>query len=156
MNLVKLNSIFNVDRGSRSKQHFNKMEECDRYHEDSVPYISRKGVDNGQKAYVIKSKDINPAEGNCLTVAVSGSVLSTHYQPGEFYNGQDLFILRPVRSMSVEEFFYYAMCIEKNRFKYNYGRQANATLHEIMIPDRMDSLFNDIYSDTINKFKNIV
>lgn len=37
--------------------------------------------------------------------------------------------------MSLNEKLYYCMCIQSNAYKYSYGRQANKTLKDIVIPD---------------------
>jgi hypothetical protein len=70
-----------------------------------------------------------------LTVAGGGSVLETFLQSEPFYSGRDLYYLRPKVSMTVEQKLFFCMCIRANRFRYNYGRQANKTLREILIPD---------------------
>jgi hypothetical protein len=37
--------------------------------------------------------------------------------------------------MSVEQKLFFCMCIRANKFRFNYGRQANKTLRELLIPD---------------------
>lgn len=37
--------------------------------------------------------------------------------------------------MSVEQKLFFCMCIRSNKFRFNYGRQANKTLRELLIPD---------------------
>jgi hypothetical protein len=37
--------------------------------------------------------------------------------------------------MSVEQKLFFCMCIRANKFRFNYGRQANKTLRELPIPD---------------------
>lgn len=51
-----------------------------------------------------------------------------------------------------EELLFYSYCIRKNKYRYNYGRQANKTLKDILIPEKMpDGLGNFL----IEKFDNI-
>jgi hypothetical protein len=37
--------------------------------------------------------------------------------------------------MSLSEKFWWAICIRANRYRYNYGRQANRTLADLILPD---------------------
>jgi hypothetical protein len=38
--------------------------------------------------------------------------------------------------MEAEELMFYAACIRANQWRYSYGRQANRTLKDLMIPAR--------------------
>ena len=70
-----------------------------------------------------------------LSVAGSGSsVLSTFYQPLPYYSGYHLFVLTPKEETTLIEMLFYAKCINANKYKYGYGRQANRTLKDILIP----------------------
>ena len=44
-------------------------------------------------------------------------------------------VLEPKREMTFNEKLYYCMCIQNNAYRYSYGRQANKTLKNIVIPD---------------------
>ena len=77
-------------------------------------------------------------------MAGGGSVLSTFYQPLPYYSGRDLYILIPKEKKSITEMLFYANCIRINKYKYNYGRQANKTLKDILIPSKMPKDFLDI------------
>jgi hypothetical protein len=72
-----------------------------------------------------------------LTVALSGNgVLSTFVQPGHFLCGYHVAILSPHdETMSVPERLWWGQCILANRFRYNYGRQANRSLSSLSLPD---------------------
>ncbi|MGL5947909.1 MAG: hypothetical protein ACRCYV_02470, partial [Aeromonas sp.] len=45
-------------------------------------------------------------------------------------------ILRPLSPMSTEALLFYAACIRAQRWRYSYGRQANRTLKQLLLPDR--------------------
>ncbi|TAL67139.1 MAG: hypothetical protein EPN82_16345 [Bacteroidetes bacterium] len=62
----------------------------------------------------------------------------------EYYSGRDIYYLLPKRKMDVIEFIFYAFCIEANKYKYNYGRAANRTLKDILLPKEMPVNFKDI------------
>ena len=114
---------------------------------DSVGFLPVKTVTNvgGLDTYVMdltdilpyymgfppKSFDVLTGLTKCLSVAVSGSVLSTFYQKREYYSGRDVYYLIPKKTMSVIEMLFYAKCISYNKYKYNYGRQANKTLKKV-------------------------
>jgi len=70
-----------------------------------------------------------------LTVAGGGSVLETFVQPEKFHSGRDLYYLRPLQKMHLEQKLFCCMGIKANKYRYNYGRQANRTLRDLMIPD---------------------
>lgn len=110
-----------------------RQEQVEKNHPDAVRYVSRTAKNNGVTAY-IKRINKEPSPGHVLSVACGGSVLSTFYQDKPFYSGRDLYYLFPKRKLSVKEMIFYAMIIEQNKYKYNYGRQANRTLEFIEIP----------------------
>lgn len=44
-------------------------------------------------------------------------------------------VLEPKKEMSFNEKLFYCMCIQRNAYRYSYGRQANKTLKDISLPD---------------------
>lgn len=52
--------------------------------------------------------------------------------------------------MSKEEMIFFSLCIRANKYKYNYGRAANKTLKEILIPSEMPLDFRKITLDKIS------
>ncbi len=98
---------------------------------DSVAFVSRIEGNNGVSACVKRIKEIKPQPANILTVAAGGSVLSTYLQSQEFYSGRDLYLLYEKTPMSKYVKLFIKTVIEANKYRYNYGRQANKTLAEI-------------------------
>ena len=43
-------------------------------------------------------------------------------------------ILVPKKSMTEEQKLFYCSCIKRNKYRYNYGRQANKTLKNLEVP----------------------
>jgi len=109
----------------------------------SIQFISRKEVDNGLVAYVKRIENIPPNPAHTISVAVSGSVLSSFYHEQEYYSGRDIYYLLPRSKMSVEEMLFYAFCLQANKYRYNYGRGANRTLKDILVPDKMPTDFRN-------------
>lgn len=132
--LVKISDLFNVNYGN-SLELIN-LEQCKSTDLHSIPFISRTEKNNGVSAFVYKMIDIDSNPAHTLSVAVGGSVLSTFYQPMPYYTGFHVLILQPKKEMNATEMIYYAKCISSNKYKYNYGRQANKTLKDILIPER--------------------
>lgn len=129
MKLVKVSDLFDVVYGSNLE--LNALEPDP----DGVNFVSRTAQNNGVSAKVKYVSGEEPIDAGVLTVAGGGSVAETFLQPEPFYSGRDLFYLRPKVPMSVEQKLFFCMCIRANKFRFNYGRQANKTLRELLIPD---------------------
>jgi hypothetical protein len=128
MKLIKLSELFEVKYGVNLE--LNKLE----HDPNGINFVSRTSQNNGVSAKVKRIHDLDPIEKGMLTVAGGGSVLETFVQPEPFYSGRDLYYLRPLVEMRLEDKLYYCMCIRANKYRYNYGRQANRTLKDIPIP----------------------
>jgi len=126
---VKLSKLFDVDYGHSLE--LNSLVKCD----DGINFVSRTSENNGVSARVKLIDGLAPTEAGVLTVAGSGSVLETFLQTEPFYSGYHLFCLRPKEQMSLEQKLFYCICIRANKYRYNYGRQANKTLSDLLIPD---------------------
>jgi hypothetical protein len=102
--------------------------------DNGVNFIARTARNNGVAAKVVSPAGLVPLPGHCLTVAVGGSVLETFMQKDSFLTGFHVMVLRPRIDMSAEELIFYAACIRANQGRYSYGRQANRTLKDLLIP----------------------
>jgi|CXWL01.1.fsa_nt_gi hypothetical protein len=102
--------------------------------ENGVNFISRTSKCNGVSAVVNPIPGLAPAPSGLITVACGGSVLETFLQLEPFYCGRDMYWLEPRMELSIEEKLFYCACIRANKFRYNYGRQANKTLRHLEIP----------------------
>ena len=126
--MIKLDELFTVEHGTDLE-----LINCDEIAGD-IPFISRTSSNNGIAAFVKLRDDIPPMPGNAITVALGGSVLSSFYQKKPFYTSFHIAGLYPKQDLSVSQMIFYCAAIEKNKYKYNYGRQANKTLKEILVP----------------------
>ena len=150
--LVKVSDLFTIKYGN-SLELINLVQ-CKSTDKGAVPFVSRTEKNNGVSAFVEIELDIEPNPAHTLTVAVGGSVLSTFYQAFPYYSGRDLYTLASKRKMSIIEMLFYAKCISANKYKYNYGRQANKTLKNILIPSQIPKgLENrlDVYHKELKK-----
>lgn len=102
-----------------------------------INFVSRTAQNNGVVAQVDKEENKVPFPAGYITVALGGSVLSSFVQIKPFYTAFHVMVLEPKREMTFNEKLYYCMCIQNNAYRYSYGRQANKTLKNIVIPDNV-------------------
>lgn len=129
MKLVRVTDIFNVEYGNSLE--LNKLSQS----EEGLNFVSRTAKNNGVSAKIKKLDEVDPFPEGLITVSLGGSVLETFLQPKPFYTGYHIYCLTPKTNLSTEEKLYYCTCIALNRYRYNYGRQANRTLKDLLIPD---------------------
>jgi hypothetical protein len=143
MNLmVKLEEIFNISSGS--KLDLDKMKIMNKYVEnETVHFVSRTSKNNGVSA-IVKLTDKIPYSSGLITVPTGGSMLEAYIQPFKFYTSQNVFVLEPKQEMTLQEKAYYCLCIRENKYKYNYGRHANRTLKDILVPKYVPKEINKI------------
>ena len=147
MKLVKVSDIFNVEYGNSLE--LNKLTQID----NGINFVSRTAKNNGVSAKVEKIKDIEPSPIGTITVSLGGSVLETFVQSKPFYSGYHIYCLTPKTELSIEEKLYYCSCISANQYRYNYGRQANRTLRDLLIP-ALSEIPNWIKKTDIKEFDN--
>jgi len=134
--LVKLSTLFQPIYGVNLE--LINLDQCDSTEVGAIPFVSRTEKNNGVSAFVYEMSNIDTNPAHTLSVAVSGSVLSAFYQPKPYYSGRDLYVLIPKKEFLPIEMLFYAKYISSNKYRYNYGRQANKTLRDIMIPEKPD------------------
>jgi hypothetical protein len=100
---------------------------------EGVLYISRTEKNNGVSAVVAKMPDVPPFEAGTITVAVSGSVLSTFLQTKPFYTGFHIMTLQPKEKVNNSILLFITSLIRREKYRFNYGRQANKSLKTLRI-----------------------
>lgn len=128
MQLCKVKDLFDVSYGVDLE--LNAME----IDSNGINFVARTSKNNGVSARVKPLPYVKPNAAGTLSVAAGGSVMETFLQPEPYYSGRDLFVLTPRVEMSDAVKLYYCMCLRRNKFKYSYGRQANETLPDLLIP----------------------
>lgn len=151
MSTVPLKELFSLHYGVNLELIY--LEKCDKSDKDSIRFVSRTEQNNGISAYVKRIKSIKPNPAHTISVAVGGSVLSSFYQSEEYYSGRDVYYLVPKRKMSELEMLFYSFCMRANKYKYNYGRQANKTLKDLLVPEYMPLEFTSIEYRRLNTLK---
>ena len=149
--MIRVKDLFDKCMGTDLE--LNRQEQLPPSHPEAVRYVSRTEKNNGVTTYIRRiAKEPSPA--HVLSVACGGSVLSTFYQDQPFYSGRDLYYLRPKVDLTPKEMLFYALIIKQNKYKYNYGRQANRTLAELEIP-APDEIPSWVYEMEIPTFDDI-
>lgn len=103
---------------------------------EAVNFVGRTETNNGVTARVRRIEGKEPQPAGTITCAGGGSVLSTFLQPRPFYSGRDLYLLKAKEEISDSAKLFFITVLKANRYRYNYGRQANKTLPylEVRLP----------------------
>lgn len=131
--MKKISDLFNVAYGHSLD--LASMKQCIKADANVINFVSRTSQNNGVSGVVERIADVQPAAAGTLTVAVGGSVMETFLQPEPYYTGYHVLVLTPKDKMTDEIKLFYCACVRANKYRYNYGRQANKTLKDILIPD---------------------
>jgi len=150
MELTALSNIFDISYGNSLE--LNALELCENKSR-GINFVSRTAKNNGVSAVVEPLRTITPFEAGLITVSLGGSVLESFVQPNPFYTGYHVMVLKPNRDMLDEEKLFYCACIESNKYRYNYGRQANRTLKGLRVPVSVPSWLTNIESVLDQKIK---
>lgn len=126
-----LGNIFFIKYGVNLE--LNACEEVSEKSNISVNFVSRTSENNGVSSRVTKIGRLEPQKAGLISIAGGGSVLSTFLQSEPFYSGRDLYTLECKENISDEAKIFLITVIEKNKYKYSYGRQANKTMPSIEI-----------------------
>ena len=133
----KVSDIFIVKYGVNLE--LNACEEMNFAGDGIVNFVARTAENNGVSAYVKRIEGVDPQDAGLISVAGGGSVLSTFLQDEPFYSGRDLYTLKAKKNISNEAKMFIISIIEKNKYKYSYGRQANKTLPDLLLQLPVDS-----------------
>lgn len=122
---------------------------------DAVNFVARAAENNGVVAQVEVVDGIEPQKAGSITCAGGGSVLSTFVQTKDFYSGRDLYLLIPREKISIGAKLFCCTVITQNKYRFNYGRQANKTLKELLIKlpakdDKPDWEYMEQYITSLN------
>jgi|SRR5579859_184228 len=134
---MKLNELFEVQYGQSLS--LNKLRQVTA--DIGIAFVSRTARNNGVSAWVERVTDVEPLPAGLLTVCLRSRnyALATFLQPRPFYTGYHIYVLRPRRNMIDQEKLWWARTIEANRFRYNFGRQANRSLATLELPEGVPS-----------------
>ena len=103
--------------------------------DDGIAYVSRTEKNNGITARIDEIENLKPFPSGTISVSLGGSVLEAFLHEEPFYTRYHIKVLKPKTHMSVSVLQFYCYCIRLNKFKYSFGRQANKTIDDILVPD---------------------
>ena len=126
--MIAVRDLFEAEYGVNLE--YNRMQEDP----EGIPFISRRDRDNGVQGRVKRIPSVSPLPPNTLSVAVGGSVMASFLQEEPYYSGYHIYWLRPKKNLPKIILLYYCMILRKNAYRFSYGRQANRTFHDILIP----------------------
>lgn len=132
--MVELQELFDIEYGNSLD--LNKL--IQKY--KGVNFVSRTAKNNGVSANVEEVAGVKKMSKGSITVSLGGSVLEAFLQCDEYYTGYHIFCLTPRNgvSMTDEIKLFYCACIRANKYRYSYGRQANRTLKNLLVPELKD------------------
>jgi len=105
---------------------------------NGINFVSRGSKNNGVVTKVKRIEGVATLPINTITVSLGGSVLESFVQDEEYYTAYHIQYLVPKTNLTKQQLFFYCMCIKANKYRYSFGRQANKTLEDILIPDVQD------------------
>ena len=128
--MVELQEIFNIKYGNSLD--LNKLSQS----KSGINFVSRTAKNNGVSARVSRILSTETMPKGSITVSLGGSVLEAFVQPSEYYTGYHIFCLTPKKetNLTISQKLFYCACIRANKYKYSYGRQANRTLKNLLVP----------------------
>lgn len=129
MKMVQIQDLFEVYNSQNLA-----LNACTIDEQSAYVLINRSENNNGIAARINAPVGKQPFPAGLMTVALSGSVLSTFIQMEPFFTSYHVATLKPKVELSLRQMLYYKMCIEANKFRFSYGRQANRTLPFLEIP----------------------
>src|SRR3989344_2512159 len=143
---MKLKKIFNIEYPKTlifSKQVLDS---------DGINFVSSSASNNGVVGRVTTNPYIKKYPAGIITVPLKGSVLNAFVQPEDCYVAHQIAVLIPQRKMTDKEKIFYCLGIRQSKFKYSFGRQADKTLGEIDLPDKIPSW---VYTSKVQDFSKI-
>lgn len=144
--MVAISEIFYVYNGS--KLDFGKQD-IDR---DGINFVSRNSNNNGVVGKVALEPHMKTYKAGDITVPLGGSyLLSAFVQDEDFVTSQNVAVLRPKKSMTNKEKWFYCYVLRENRFKFSaFGREVNKYLEYLEVPDILPEWINLVDIDKIS------
>ncbi len=112
--------------------------------EKGINFVSSQDKNNGVVARVEECEGVKKYPAGVITVPLKGSVLMAHVQKEECYVAHQIAVLTPKDTMGIKQKLFYCMCIQKNAYRFHYGRQADRTLRNLILPDRLPGWVDEI------------
>ncbi|MEH3125119.1 restriction endonuclease subunit S [Agrobacterium cavarae] len=131
--MIPLSRLFDVKYGVNLE-----LNACTVVLTGGLNFVSRTARNNGVSARVLPLSGVKPIPAGTISVAGGGSVMESFLQPEAYYSGRDLYYLIAKEELSDQQKLFYCACLRANKYRFNYGRQANRTLKDILVPQPSD------------------
>lgn len=131
--MPKISDLFTLDYGHSLE--LNRLQQANG--PDAINFVGRAARNNGVTAKVLPIPGLAPAPAGTITVALNGQGGAgiAFLQPFPYYSGFHVMVLTPKAPMTEQELLWWVTCISANRFRFGFGRQANRTLKDLVLPD---------------------
>ena len=103
--------------------------------EKGINFVSSQGGNNSVVGRVAPVEGVKLYPVGIITVPLKGTVLAAHVQTEPCYVAHQIAVLTSKMPMTLQEKLFYCTCIQKNAFRFSYGRQADKTLKDIDLPE---------------------
>ncbi len=94
-----------------------------------IPYIGATDSNNGITARISNNEHLHSA--NTITVSYNGSIAEAYYQTKMFWATDDVNVLYPKFAMNVYSAMFFTTIINKEKYRFNYGRKWDKDLMEV-------------------------
>ena len=117
----RYNEIFKIKKGKR----LTKADMID----GEIPYIGATDSNNGITARISNNEHLHSA--NTITVSYNGSIAEAYYQSKPFWATDDVNVLYPLFEMTPYLAPFFTTLINKEKYRFNYGRKWDKELMNI-------------------------
>ena len=128
--MKKISELFIIEKGKSYFKDFEVNPKSD------ISYITTSGSLQGVKTKVNPNENHKLYKKETITVALQGTVLSSFVQIDDFYLQTHVAALIPKEKLSLKEKIYYCLYINQYKDMYSYGRKANSTLQNLLVPEK--------------------
>lgn len=118
-----------------------------------IAYVSRTHRRNGLDGWTLPIPGLEPSPAGAISVCLRSRnhALASFVQPFPFYTSYHVAVLTPLAPMSTAEKLWWCKCIEQNRFRFSFGRQANRTLGSLQVPSAVPVSVSTRQAPTLTK-----
>ncbi len=145
--MIKISDLFKVKYGVNLELNQLKLSS------NGINFVSRTAKNNGVSARVKMMPNVEPIPAGTISVAGGGSVMESFLQTKPYYSGRDLYYLTPLIELTDQQKLFYCACLRANKYRFNYGRQANRTLKDLRIPS-LEDIPDWVNKEDITRFDN--
>lgn len=96
--------------------------------EGSIPYVGATDSNNGITAFISNDRWLH--EPNTISVSYNGSIAEAFYQDVAFWATDDVNVLYPKFELNRNRAIFLTTLINKEKFRYNYGRKWDKEVME--------------------------